>query len=183
MIKTSKLLTALLATSLLSVAQAADFGVDSVSAELGTTINGSTVNMGRVGVQWDWNVKWFETDNWFLGGYWDLSAAYWHGSGGHDLADIGFTPVFRYQQKIGSSGVSPYVEAAIGAHILSSEDITSNKKFSTNFQFGDHVGAGLRIGDKGQYDFSFRVQHLSNAGIDHPNPGINFGEARFQYHF
>ena len=55
--------------------------------------------------------------------------------------------------------------------------------FSSNFQFGDHVAGGVRFGDKGQYDVQLRLQHLSNGGIKHPNPGINFAILGFQYHF
>jgi hypothetical protein len=31
------------------------------------------------------------------------------------------------------------------------------------------------------YDLSLRFQHLSNAGISNPNPGINFLELRMSY--
>ncbi|HYL90521.1 MAG TPA: acyloxyacyl hydrolase, partial [Burkholderiales bacterium] len=32
-----------------------------------------------------------------------------------------------------------------------------------------------------RYDVSMRLQHLSNAGIKNPNPGVNFLQVRFQY--
>ena len=77
----------------------------------------------------------------------------------------------------------PYVELGIGAHYLTNETITQRRQFSTNFQFGDHIGAGVQFGEHDAFDIAYRLQHLSNAGIDHPNPGINFHQVRLQYHF
>ena len=47
--------------------------VDGVSVEYG---RGNSADIGRVGVQWDWNKKWLQTGDWHLGGYWDLSVGY-----------------------------------------------------------------------------------------------------------
>ena len=89
------------------------------------------------------------------------------------LIDGSFTPTLRYGHERGA-----YVDGGIGFHVLSETRISSAVEFSTRFQFGDHVGAGYRIG---RYDLSMRIQHLSNAGIRNPNPGINFLHLRFQY--
>jgi hypothetical protein len=154
--------------------------IDGISIEGG---RGDGTDMGRLGVQWDWNKRWFQGQNWHVGGYWDLAAGYWHRSSppgfNDDLFDIGFTPVLRLQQNDLSG---PYVEAGIGFHLLSRTSL-GDKRFSTSFQFGDHVGAGMRFGPKGRYDLGYRFQHLSNAGIKRPNSGINFHQVRFQYHF
>ena len=181
--KRSALAISALVLSLLAMpVVAADLGIDSVSIEGGYSPNDNgDVGMARVGVQWDWGVKWFETSSWYLGGYWDLSAGYWHASDS-DIGDFGLTPVFRLQSTA-TSGFSPYVEIAVGAHLLTDTSITTNRQFSTNFQFGDHLGAGFRFGDKDEYDLAYHFQHLSNASIDTPNPGINFHQIRLQYHF
>jgi hypothetical protein len=175
-------LAASLAAAAMLAAQPAA-AVDGISLEAGT---GDETDMARVGVQWKWRSRWFATGNWHLGGYWDLQAGYWKGhsgaGGNTSLIDLGLTPVFRVQQT-SLSPVSPYVEAAIGFHYLSRKRIHAGKTFSTNFQFGDHVGAGIRFGERARYDLGVRVQHLSNGGIKHPNPGINFAQLRFQYHF
>ncbi len=161
--------------------------VDSMSIEGGTSFSsrGDDTDMVRAGVQWDWGVKWFEHESWYLTGYWDLSLGYWHTDDkldNHDVVDFGFTPTFRLRSSA-TSGFIPYAEFAVGAHYLTDKDISDKRKFSTNFQFGDHIGLGFMFGDKGQYDLSYRLQHLSNASIDSPNPGINFNQIRFQYHF
>jgi hypothetical protein len=155
--------------------------VDSVAFEIGS---GDSVDMGRVSAQWAWNKRWFQGKDWHLGGYWDLALGYWNrgsvGPGQHeDLFDLGFTPVFRLQP---NGLVGPFVEAAIGFHLLSHTSI-GNKRMSTVFQFGDHVGVGYRFGAKSHYELSYRFQHLSNGSIKRPNPGINFHQIRLQYHF
>lgn len=163
-------------------AAAAGFGVDSVSIENGHSSNDNgDVNMGRIGLQWDWKVKWFETGSMYLGGYWDIQAGYWN-SDDSNIGDFSITPVFRLQSSR-TTGFVPYVELAVGAHLLTEKNITQRRVFSTNFQFGDHIGAGFRFGEKAEYDIGYRYQHLSNASIDRPNPGINFHQIRLQYHF
>lgn len=162
--------------------------VDGVSMEVGSAFDSDddTTHMARVGVEWNWDKKWQIGDNWFIGGYWEASVGYWHTNGNdgdHEVVDFGFTPVFRLQRATPVSGFTPYLEAAIGAHLLTEKDITDSDRFSTNFQFGDHIGFGARFGSQGQFDLGYRMQHLSNCGIDHPNPGINFNQLRFQYNF
>ena len=130
-------------------------------------------DLWRVGLQWQWGRRWLEGGGWHLGGYWDLQAGQWNN--GHDYWDLGITPVFRYQRSSGAA--RPYVEGAIGFHLLSDLRITSGRRFSTNFQFGDHLGAGVRFGP---HDVGIRIQHVSNGGIARPNPGINFLVLRYQ---
>jgi lipid A 3-O-deacylase len=154
--------------------------VDGVAVEIG---RGDRTDMARVAVQWDWARRWFQGERWHLGGYWDLALGRWHRDAApgqnDDLVEIGLTPVFRVQR---NDRRGPYAEAAIGFHLLSRTSI-GEKRFSTAFQFGDHLGIGYRFGTKGEYDVSYRFQHLSNAGIKRPNNGINFSQLRFQYHF
>ena len=159
------------------------FAVDGVSIEAG---NGNATDMMRAGLQWDWQARWFDTGYWHLGGYWDASVGSWHGKaaigGNQNIIDFGITPVFRYQRD-SIAGITPYVEAAVGIHLISRTYINADRKFGSSFQFGDHVGAGFLFGGKGEYDLEYRFQHLSNAGIKKPNQGINFNQVRFAYHF
>lgn len=157
--------------------------VDGVSVEVG---NGDATDMWRVGVQWNWDKKWFTEGSWYLGGYWDLSLGAWNGhsaaGGNTELGDVGLTPVFRFQQKT-LSGIAPYLEGAIGFHLISKTRINNDRAFGSSFQFGDHVGVGIRFGSKHQFDLGYRFQHLSNGGIQQPNQGINFNQLRFSYNF
>ena len=173
----SKLAAAALGLSV--VAHAAQ-AVTGVSVEGG---NGDGADMARVGIQWDWKRRWFEGREWHLGGYWDVAVGYWRRSAGsgwnENITEIGVTPVFRLQR---NDLKGPYLEAGIGAHLLSSTAL-GTKRFSTRFQFGDHIGAGFRFGARAAFDLGYRFQHLSNAGIKRPNNGINFHQVRLQYHF
>ena len=159
------------------------WAIDGVSAEIGS---GDKTNMARIGAQWDWQKKWFTDGNWLVTGYWEASAGRWNGQNSpgnnHNITDVGFTPVFRLQQK-NLSGLAPYLEAGIGVHLISDIHINADRRFSTAFQFGDHLGTGLRFGVRKQFDLGYRFQHLSNGSIKHPNPGINFSQIRLAYHF
>jgi lipid A 3-O-deacylase len=154
---------------------------DGLAVEAG---GGDGTDMGRIAVQWDWNKRWFQGSEWHLGGYWDLGLGYWRRDDvlpgqNDDIAEIGFTPVFRFQRN-GLTG--PYFEGGIGAHLLSRTSI-GDKRLSTRFQFGDHLGLGYRFGAKGAWDLGYRFQHLSNGGIKKPNDGVNFHQVRLQYWF
>ena len=167
--------------AVLALASGPVVAVDGVAVELGS---GDGADMGRVAVQWDWNKRWLQGQNWHLGGYWDLGLGYWRHDdvrpGQNDeIFEIGLTPVFRVQQN-DLRGL--YGEIGIGAHFLSRTSL-GDKKFSTSFQFGDHLGVGYRFGAKGAFDLSYRYKHLSNGGIKRPNNGINFNQVRLQYRF
>ena len=170
----------LISAALLAAAAPPAMAIDGVAVEVG---NGDGADMGRVALQWDWSKRWFQGESWHLGGYWDLGLGYWQrdvqpGQNG-DITEIGLTPVFRLQP---NDLKGPYAELAVGFHLLSHTSL-GEKRFSTAFQFGDHVGLGYRFGAKGAFDVEYRFQHLSNASIKHPNNGINFNQIRLQYHF
>jgi len=153
--------------------------VDSVSFETGR--GNDDTDLWRAGLQWNWDKKWLTRRSWTLGAYWDLQLSRW--SGNRDAVwDIGLTPVFRLE-RVQRSTYVPYIETGIGFHILSELGISNERRFSTKFQFGDHIGAGVRYGERYRYDVSVRLQHLSNGGIRRPNPGINFAQLRLAYHF
>ena len=183
LLKLSRHLAHVSAGALLLFATAPAQAVDGMAIVYGDGDGSDNVDMFRIAAQWDWDQRWFDNGGCYLSGYWELDAGYWDGQGGlnDSLADIGFTPVFRFQSNA-SSGIQPYVEGGIGAHLLSESQINS-KDMSTSFQFGDHIGAGLRFGNKLEWDLGYRYQHFSNAGIKKPNPGINFHQIRLGYHF
>jgi hypothetical protein len=171
--------TALIAGLAAGSADAA--AIDGIAVEAG---NGDGTDMGRVSVQSDWQRQWFRGRDMHVGGYWDFSLGQWHHGNvatgqNANITDLGVTPVFRLE---GNSRTGPYAEAAIGFHLLSRTQL-GDKRFSTAFQFGDHLGLGYRFGVHGAFDISYRYQHLSNGGIKEPNQGINFNQVRLQYHF
>lgn len=161
--------------------------VDGMSLELGdSNSSNANVKLYRLGLQWDWGKRWFDTGDWHLGGYWDLSLGHWENRSpfktNDSLIDLGGAQVFRFQ-KSNHSGLSPYAELGLGLHLLSKTSVGQERKFGSSFQFGSHLGVGLRFGDRGRYDLGYRYQHLSNGGIKAPNQGINYHLLRMQYHF
>jgi len=168
------------------VASGSAIGVDGVSIQGGVgtgSSEGSDTRMVRAGLQWDWKQRWFQGKEWHVGGFWDVGVGYWErdatpGQNG-DLYEIGVTPVFRLQK---NQLEGPYVEAGVGAHLLSQTSL-GDKRYSTSFQFGSHLGIGYRFGARQAFDVSYSYQHLSNADIKKPNDGMDFHEIRLQYHF
>lgn len=159
--------------------------IDSVSATVGKDDNSNNTDIYRLGVQNRWNRTWFNDGAWYLGGYWDLEAAYWdsdHDTNG-SLYDVSLTPVLRLERDAGlSQTASPFTELGVGGHLLTESKI-GNRDLSSTFQFGLHAGLGLGIGDKGRYQLMYRYQHLSNANTKSPNQAINFHLVSFGYAF
>ncbi len=139
-------------------------------------------------------VSWQFMDRGIAGGAWQLKGALTAnmsamdsnvvgGEEGGTLRDTGITPVWTLiSQRFANSLLEPFVEAGIGFHYLSEKEV-GVKTFSTNFQFGDHIGLGVKFGPERNYRLTYQFQHLSNGGIDAPNPGINFHLVSLGYQF
>ncbi len=52
-----------------------------------------------------------------------------------------------------------------------------------HLQLGDHLAAGWQFGPRRDHELTLRIQHFSNAGIRHPNPGENFVQLRYARRF
>lgn len=166
----------LLLTLLLTSASAS--AVDGYGIELGH--GDDATDMMRVHAKWNWDKKWYSEDGGYVTGYWEVSLGRWHGSGNgaRQLWDLGLTPVFR-----NPLGNDYFFEIAIGAHFLSATRINDKRRFGGSYNFGDHIGIGRTFGQRGEYEWTYRAQHLSNAGIHTPNSGINFHEIRLTYNY
>jgi lipid A 3-O-deacylase len=157
--------------------QAIAISIDSASIEYGS---GNDVEIIKVGAQWDWQKQWLESNGTHLGGYWDISAANWKSLGFQkvSLTDFGITPVFRFQN---NTKMGIYAEIGVGFHFFSEIYRQEDRKFSTKFQFGDHIGVGYKT--RNGWDVALKVQHYSNAGIKQPNPGVTAGMVKAAYSF
>lgn len=80
------------------------------------------------------------------------------------------TPVLRYNFATGTRWV-PFVDAGAG---VTATDI-GGPDLSTTFQFNTQVGFGVRrfITEKCAVTLQYRYMHISNAGIEQPNHGVN----------
>ena len=167
-----------------TLATAQVHAMDGMSVEYGKGSDGA--DLARVGLLWNWNKSWFNEGDWHVTGFWDASLGQWkgHSNKGNNqtITDVGLTPVFRFEQK-NPTGIAPYAEGAIGFHLISPTYINAGRQFATAFQFGDHIGFGVRFGASHQFDLGYRYQHLSNGSIKAPNQGINFDQIHFDYRF
>jgi len=159
--------------------------LNGLSLSFGHDSDNNETSLIRAGMQNRWDSTWFNGGAWYVGGYWDTELAYLnsdtHDAENTELFDISLTPVFRMQRDATlSSGVSPFAEAGIGAHLLSSTRL-GDRAFSTAVQLGSVIGLGLGFGDNGQYELSYRYQRLSNIGIKQPNDGLDLHMLRFGY--
>ena len=112
-------------------------------------------------------------------GYWELSLGRWHseGKGSQWVGQVGVTPVLRIHPRRWSEGW--FIEGGIGANLLFPVYHSERKRFSTVFNFGDHIAVGKRFGAKQQHEVALRFQHFSNGGIEEPNPGEDFLQLRY----
>jgi lipid A 3-O-deacylase len=144
---------------------------------------GSDVHSVTAGVTWDW--RWqhdFAIGK--LAGYTEVDVSRWRTSTGandHGFTQFGIVPVLRLYPRAWASGL--FLEAGIGANVITPHYCNDTKVFSTDFQFGDHVAFGRRFGAQEASEISVRIQHFSNGSMKHPNPGENFLQARIVHRF
>jgi lipid A 3-O-deacylase len=143
------------------------------------------VKKADLGLVWDPGLSWWEIGGCHFTVVGEAHVAYWdirESDAVHpDIWEFGLTPVFRF---IRSSGwFRPYFEGGVGVRMLSHVRETEDRTLSSSFQFADMLGIGAQFGEHQQYQAGFRFQHISNGGLEHPNPGVNFSEIYLQYNF
>ena len=156
--------------------------VESIGIEAGTGDHVNVVGVdvgfgewrrGSFGGGWSWSL------------YGKLGVAQWEGrddgTAHKHVTDFSAYPVLRLDRDVAAT-CSPYLEAAIGAHLLSRTRI-NDRQLSTAFQFGEFAGAGCTFGETRQFDLGVRLQHVSNGGIKEPNCGLTYVSIAFRYRF
>ena len=166
-----------LAATLPSISSAAP---DSAFAQAGQWRH---VRSLTVGATWDW--KWqHESRSLLLTAYTEVALARWQTHGTEDdrgYTRFGVTPVLRVYPK--ALGGDWFGELGIGANVIAPLFSNGGDRFSTTFNFGDHVAIGRRFGERGEHELAVRFEHFSNAGLKRPNPGQNFMQLRYAYRF
>lgn len=143
-----------------------------------------STDAATIGVTLPWSSWRSELWGGELRGHWDIHLSRWsfNGVAGYDSINVlGITPTLRLRPDQGRSAW--FWEAGIGGTFADDRYRTTEKEFSTRFNFASHVGVGMNFGAQRQHELSVRVQHVSNAGIKHPNPGENFVQLRYGFHF
>ncbi|MDH2076834.1 acyloxyacyl hydrolase [Pseudomonas atacamensis] len=138
-----------------------------ISGAVGETGQGGLT--GRIGLGFDWNQHWLQSDVGNVTGYWDTGITHWAGgkqAGGR--TSVSFAPVFVYEFGT-KSGVVPFIEAGVGVSLFSGTEVGDHTMGSA-FHFEDRLGVGLKFANQDRV--GARVIHYSNAGIKQPNDGI-----------
>jgi lipid A 3-O-deacylase len=137
-----------------------------------------------LGFVWDPGLNVWDIGGWHFSLTGEAHLGYWHTNEGahhNDIYEVGVTPMLRFIKDSGS--IRPYIEAGAGVRVLSHPTVTDGYTLSSAFQFTEVAGVGAAFGSHQQYQAGFRFQHISNAGIKEPNPGINFSQLYLQYNF
>jgi hypothetical protein len=137
------------------------------------------------GVAWTWlqPAKW---DGGHWSGYLETSVGEWachkYPGSGYEACStqVGVTPVIRFAPTVFSRW---FVELGIGADAVFPLYRSDGRRFSTVYQFGDHLGIGRKFGTEGRDEIELRGEHYSNGGYKNPNPGENWVQLRYMHWF
>ena len=124
----------------------------------------------------------WQGQQWRLGLRQEAVLGEWRVPQARNITELGYSPVLRLERP--SGGVTFFAEASIGVRLLSHVRLAPDTTMSSSFQFADMVGTGVQFGNgPGAQTVGLRLQHQSNAGIKHPNPGMNFVMLYYRYAF
>ena len=151
--------------------------VDGVTVQLGESSESTTTY--RISAQFEFGrTLWQSAGGGVnLNGYWDAGVTHWSGL---EATSLTLTPMFRLNFATTEGGMTPFVEAGIGASYFTKTELDSTD-LGSKFQFEDRVGAGLRF--NGGSEIGVRYFHYSNAGIKKPNNGMEMGALYYRHAF
>ncbi len=165
--------------SLTMPAHAQSWAPDGAFVQLGNAVTDTrTISAGAT---WQWQRRWPLLGG-ELGGYWEVGLGHWRAptlSGAQQaiVTQFSVTPTWRWRP---GGGASPwFAEAAIGFTAMSPIYENRDRRFSTTFNFADHVAIGRSLDAHGHHELALRYAHYSNGGIRRPNPGENFWQLRY----
>ena len=162
---------------------AAGWQPDSGFLQFGATENDTRAFTAGFGWDWPRTRPWWGGE---LGGYWEVALSHWStpGPSGRQSAVVtqfGVKPALRWRP---SGGASPwFVEGGIGFTVMTPVYENKDKRFSTAFNFADHVALGRSFGPAREHEVALRFEHFSNGGLRKPNPGENFYQLRYTRRF
>ncbi len=77
-------------------------------------------------------------------------------------------------------GLPVSLELGLGPTLMSRNSF-DDRDLGSNFQFTTHIGLNFDLGN--HVRLGYRFQHMSNAGIASPNPGLNMNMFAVSYRF
>ncbi len=184
------LMTCLISLSASLMAQAGDEPVPPrrpLTAVAAVGRSDGEVVVGMIAV--DYHFDWYRTfgRHGFVNPYSELLLSYWEGEEGHtgvsSLHEAGISLLLRYScTRLPLSTIRPYIDAGFGLHYLT-EDRIEGKELGRHWQAGSNIGVGLLFPRDERFELGLRLRHLSNAGTDEFNWGVNQLLARFGVRF
>lgn len=141
--------------------------LDSAGARFGFYAAGAGSDFHQAEGFVNWNLPWF----WELGSGWTLASRLdaslgWLGESGANGAIASAGPSLL----VGHQNFPFSLEGGVSPTVLSRSDFET-KDFGLPFQFTSHIGLNLDL--TAHIRIGYRFQHMSNAGLSDPNPGLN----------
>lgn len=132
-------------------------------------ITSEDTSTASVGLAFEWDKRWFESETGHLGGYWSVAYTWWEaGRFDSDEHALSVSPVFVY--RFNADGWQPFIEAGVGAAWFS-DDRVGDRELGSRAHFEDRFALGVQMSSRDA--LRLRVIHYSNAGLEDPNQGIN----------
>ncbi len=145
---------------------------------------GRYLHNNRVSLSADWRKVLIDNSYFSITGHTEFMINRWYStnklSQNQEGYIYGITPIFTYTFKdIKVYNYNLYGEVGVGLTYMDNSMIEDREK-STQFQFADSIGFGLR---SPKYQIGYRFTHISNLNIGTPNPSLDFHQIMMFYRF
>jgi hypothetical protein len=166
----------ILLLALASRAQAQEFQFHSVGARVGFPAENTSNNFRQAEAFLNYNLwRWNLSTDWHLQSRLGISAG-WLGERGDNSLVGNLGPILEVSRAAFplslEGGFSP---TYISRHHFGSTDLGSHAQFTSHIGLNWDVFSHWRLG--------YRLEHMSNGGLDHPNPGFNVHAVSIAYLF
>ena len=139
---------------------------------------GDIIYFGQLGVQKNFNRRWWDNDFGYLTGHFELAVNRWSRAG-DQVYNLGLIPIFRYHFRRVIPELNPHIYGGLGLTYGDDTNI-GNRDLSTQFLFKENLGIGFSVG---QFDFSLGAVHYSNGDIKGENDGLTAFFGKISYRF
>lgn len=140
-----------------------------------------------VGADYHFDQHWQLGERGSVHPYGEFLLSYWEGNEGHtgieSLHEAGASVLLRYcYLRHPQADVRPYVDLGLGLHYLT-EVAIERKQLGRHWQAGSNVGFGFLFPRSERFEVGVRIRHLSNAGTEDDNWGVNQVLGRVGFRF